>query len=180
MFFYRLLKSSAPVCGTIKGYLSALLITKQVLSLSIRLRESYQSMFLWVFGSAMLVSGLTEVSQAQTVTVFYERVPQASFMNATCTILGFVQGSFGGLMVTISGIIAIVSAAFGAFKASTAMVATGTVAFVLRDLIDLYFDMPSCNFEFVDGGSDGDGGGTTVVAPGPTPLGTPGFVPPTN
>ena len=45
-------------------------------------------------------------------------------------------------MVTISGIIAIVSAAFGGFRASTAMVVTGALAFVLRDFIDVYFDVP--------------------------------------
>ena len=62
-------------------------------------------------------------------------------------------------MVTASGIIAIVSAAFGAFKAASAMIITGTTAFILRDLVDLYFPLRNCRFDFSDGDGGDDGGG---------------------
>jgi len=111
-----------------------------ILVLGIRSRLLTERYGLWVLGLLLISSGLGGVSQAQTVD--FVRVPDTEFVSATCRVLMLVEGSLGALLVTISGIIAIVSAAFGGFRASTAMVATGTLAFVLRDFIDLYFDIP--------------------------------------
>ncbi len=117
-------------------------------------RAKYNSHILCIFGVFLIVIGLESVSHAVVIDQPYDPAPDAMLWNATCRVLNLMSTSFGGLMVTASGVIAIVSAAFGAFKAASAMIVTGATAFILRDLVDLYFPLRNCRFDFSDGDDD--------------------------
>jgi len=118
--------------------------------------RNYESHLLFTVGSLLLVAGLADIAAAADTTVTivvqdYHPVPDAVIWNATCNVIEFMNGAFGGLMVTISGIIAIISAAFGAFKAASAMLITGGAAFILGDLVDVFFNLRDCRFDYIDG-----------------------------
>ena len=111
------------------------------------LKSTFSSQILFIFGSILILAGLEDVAEAATKVVpGYDPVPQGEFATSSCKILYLFRGGLGGLLVTVSGIIAIVSSAFGAFKAASAVVATGAAAFILRDLVDVMYDLDHCVF----------------------------------
>ncbi len=54
-------------------------------------------------------------------------------------LCGYMMGNLGALLMTTAGVGAIVSAAFGNFKASYSLIITGIGAFSVSSMLNLYF-----------------------------------------
>lgn len=64
---------------------------------------------------------------------------------AVCQLFKLIEGSFGGLVMTVAGIGAIVASAFGGYKAAISLLVTGISAFILRSFVSLFFGQPCCD-----------------------------------
>ena len=90
-------------------------------------------------GFALLLSGLGEVANAQPETFHEASYWDPPIRNAVGNLLGFVEGSFGALIMVVAGLGAIVSAAMGAYRGAVAMLVVAIGAFILRSLVSLFF-----------------------------------------
>ena len=102
------------------------------------LLSSYSIQLLLVAGIAMLGLGLSGVATAQ------ETFSEAAFndtlvRNAVGNLFRLIEGAFGALIMIIAGLIAIISAAMGAYRASLGMLVVALGAFILRALVSLFF-----------------------------------------
>lgn len=61
-----------------------------------------------------------------------------------CDRLELIEGAGGALVMTIAGIVAIVSAAIGAWRAGYTLAIVGILAFITRALLSLYFGQFDC------------------------------------
>lgn len=93
---------------------------------------------LFLFGAVLLIVGLAELSQAAPVPLPKRYRPE-HVRGAVALLLKFSEGSFGALLMVTSGVGAIISAAFGAYKAATSLLVTAVGSFILRALISLFF-----------------------------------------
>lgn len=60
--------------------------------------------------------------------------------NAVSTLFRFLEGSFGALIMAASGIAAIISAAFGQYKAALSCMVCAVGAFILRSMMNTFFN----------------------------------------
>ena len=105
---------------------------------------------LYVFGRqhstvAMFGLGALELAAGLAHSSFAIRTDPTSFddsqiVDASEAILtGLVEGSFGALVMIVSGLIAIVAAALGAYRAALAALMVAVGAFILRAVVNLFF-----------------------------------------
>lgn len=84
---------------------------------------------------------------------------------AVCKLFQLIEGSFGGLIMVIAGISAVVSAAFGAYRAALSLIVVGVGAFILRSLVSLFFGNGFCGIGgliSLPGGTGGITGGISL------------------
>lgn len=62
---------------------------------------------------------------------------------AVAIIMGFLQGSFGALIMTVAGLMAIFNAAMGNYKASTSLLVIAVGTFILKSFIATFFNTES-------------------------------------
>ncbi|MEY4701514.1 MAG: hypothetical protein RL326_1701 [Pseudomonadota bacterium] len=67
----------------------------------------------------------------------------ARIANATQTVMRFLEGSFGALIMAASGIGAIMSAAFGQYKMALSCMVVAVGAFILRSMMNTFFNIQS-------------------------------------
>ena len=58
----------------------------------------------------------------------------------TDRLFSLIEGNLGALIMVVAGIAAIVSAAFGAFRAAVSLLAVAVGAFILRSLVEIFFN----------------------------------------
>lgn len=97
---------------------------------------------LFVAGLAVLALGLShEVFAAQAgaggIQTTYNDVRIA---NAVNVILEYLEGSFGALIMAAAGIGAIMSAAFGQYKAALSLMVVAVGSFILRSFMSTFFN----------------------------------------
>jgi len=100
--------------------------------------EKHARLALFVVGVAILGLGLTQDGNAANygeTTYNDERIN-----NAVNAIMTYLEGSFGALIMAASGIGAIMSAAFGQFKAALSLMVVAVGSFILRSLISTFFN----------------------------------------
>jgi len=100
--------------------------------------EKHTRLALFVVGVAILGLGLTQDGNAAfagETTYNDERIN-----NAVNAIMLYLEGSFGALIMAASGIGAIMSAAFGQFKAALSLMVVAVGSFILRSLISTFFN----------------------------------------
>lgn len=95
--------------------------------------ERNLDLILALFGLTLLVSGMTSISHAQSFD-------DSAIRDAICQLLMFQEGAFGALVMVVAGIGAIVSSAFGAYRAATSLIVVACGSFILRSLVTLFFD----------------------------------------
>lgn len=88
--------------------------------------------------------------------MFFDTIP---LREAVCRLFLLIEGPFGGLIMTIAGISAVISAAFGAYRSATSMLVAGVGAFILRSLVSLFFGTEFCTGEYSGYGYGGFLGG---------------------
>ncbi len=100
-----------------------------------------QGLFMcFVIGSALLLVGTNSEVFANTTTrynIVYNDKRIDSVINAIFT---YLEGSFGALIMVAAGIGAIVSSAFGQYRAALGLLVVAVGAFVLRSLVGTFFD----------------------------------------
>lgn len=70
---------------------------------------------------------------------------------AVSVLFTFLEGSFGALIMAASGIAAIVAAAFGQYKAALSCMVCAVGAFILRSIMQTFFNTQSVSNFDIDG-----------------------------
>ena len=93
-------------------------------------------------GIALLSCGMLNTAHAisgggpeMTAEVSDERIA-----GATVAILSYIEGSFGALVMVVSGIGAIMGAAFGQYKAALGCLVVAIGSFILRSFMSTFFN----------------------------------------
>jgi hypothetical protein len=99
-------------------------------------RRQTQAM-LFVLGVTLLAAGTADLSIAQAPGDYNdERVA-----NSVNTIFTYLEGSFGALVMVVSGLGAIMSAAFGQYKSALGCLVVAVGAFILRSFMSTFFNV---------------------------------------
>ncbi len=100
--------------------------------------EAQAQAALFVFGVALLAAGFSSDALAAgggVITYNDERIA-----NSTNAVLTYLEGSFGALVMVASGIGAILSAAFGQYRAALGLMVVAIGSFILRSLMSTFFN----------------------------------------
>lgn len=92
---------------------------------------------LLIAGVALILAGLTHPAEAYSPIANYndDRIAEAADV-----IMTYVHGSFGALIMVCSGIAAILSAAFGGYRAALGLLVVAVGSFILRSLVSTWFN----------------------------------------
>ena len=103
--------------------------------------EAQVRTIIFLAGISMLAISLSLDATAQNTggneTVKYNDDKVANAVNA---IMTYLEGSFGALIMAASGIGAIMSAAFGQYKAALSLMMVAVGAFILRSIMSTFFN----------------------------------------
>lgn len=98
--------------------------------------KSQTQLCLFLFGCLLLVcSSATDSEAARTI-----RYNAAGPNEAVNALLLYLEGSFGALVMVCSGIGAILSSAFGQYRASLGLMVVAIGSFILRSLMSTFFN----------------------------------------
>lgn len=92
---------------------------------------------LFILGLTVLVFGLSHGVDAQGMGTKYNDQRIANAVNAVMT---YLEGTFGALVMAAAGIGAILSAAFGQYRAALSLMVVAVGAFILRSLMSTFFN----------------------------------------
>ena len=95
--------------------------------------------YCFAFGCTLLLFALPEASEAltQRYNIQFNDKRIDLVINAIFT---YLEGSFGALIMVSAGIGAIVSSAFGQYRAALGLLVVAVGAFVLRSLVGTFFN----------------------------------------
>lgn len=101
--------------------------------------KSQGQVMLFLFGIALLGLGMVNISSAQSgaLTITYNDNRIANSVNA---ILTYIEGSFGALIMVAAGLGAILSSAFGQYRAALGLLVVAVGAFILRSVLATFFN----------------------------------------
>jgi hypothetical protein len=92
---------------------------------------------LFAAGVALLSAGLVDGASAAGLTTRYNDTRIANSVNA---ILTYLEGTFGALVMVAAGVGAILSSAFGQYRAALGLMVVAVGAFILRSFIGTFFN----------------------------------------
>ena len=98
--------------------------------------KSQAQALLFVVGVALLAAGLSTAADAQ-LTATYNDSRLADALNH---IMAYIEGTFGAMVMVASGIGAILSSAFGQYRAALGLLVVAVGAFILRSLVSTFFN----------------------------------------
>jgi hypothetical protein len=118
---------------------ASLTLAQKIAAAKVAPTEAQARTALFLAGVSLLALGLSVDATAQSgmVTTNYNDVKIANAVNA---ILTYLEGSFGALIMAASGVGAIMSAAFGQYKAALSLMVVAVGSFILRSLIGTFFN----------------------------------------
>jgi hypothetical protein len=91
-------------------------------------------------GAALLLAGL-----GTAVNAHAQNGPDYHIVLGLCKVLYLTEGSYGVLVMSIAGLVAIVSAAMGAYKTAMNLIIVGVGAYLIRPMIFVFFGDVSCS-----------------------------------
>jgi hypothetical protein len=91
---------------------------------------------LFVLGISLIAMGTSQELFAQR----FIRFNDARVTESVNGVLTYLEGSFGALVMVAAGIGAIMSAAFGQYRAALALMVVAVGAFILRSLMSTFFN----------------------------------------
>lgn len=98
--------------------------------------KSHSQILLFTIGFVLLAGGLSGSIEAQMTTTYNDdRVA-----NAVNALLVYIEGSFGALVMVCAGLGAIMSAAFGQYRAALGLLVVAVGAFILRSVMATFFN----------------------------------------
>jgi len=104
--------------------------------------EKHARIALFVAGVAVLSLGMSldVIAQINGGGSNLAKYNDTKIANAVNVIMTYLEGSFGALVMAAAGIGAILSAAFGQYKAALSLMVVAVGAFILRSLISTFFN----------------------------------------
>jgi hypothetical protein len=120
-------------------------IARRVAVASVTPTEKQAQMVLLTAGIIALGVGLSHESFANGTGAINGQADfdDARIANAVQTVMRYLEGSFGALIMAASGIAAIGSAAFGQYKAAMSCMVVAVGAFILRSMMNTFFNVQS-------------------------------------
>ena len=111
----------------------------RLLGVTIRAPSDHQlQLCLLIVGVVLIVAGLTFDADAQFgLTTRYNDVRISNAVNA---VLTYLEGTFGALVMVAAGVGAILSSAFGQYRAALGLLVVAVGAFILRSLVSTFFN----------------------------------------
>jgi hypothetical protein len=86
-----------------------------------------------VLGFVTLTFGIADISMAQS------NDPQKQMIWGICNVMALTEGAFGGVVMAVSGLIAVVSAALGAYRAALSLLIVALGSYLVRPVMVLFF-----------------------------------------
>ena len=103
--------------------------------------EAQVRTIIFLAGISMLAISLSLDATAQgTGGNTSTKYNDAKVANAVNAIMTYLEGSFGALVMAAAGIGAIMSAAFGQYKAALSLMVVAVGAFILRSIMSTFFN----------------------------------------
>lgn len=99
--------------------------------------RSHMQVAMFGMGVTLLALGLSNGVNAQGLEITYNDERVSNSVNA---ILLYMEGSFGALVMVAAGIGAILSAAFGQYKAALGCLVVAVGSFILRSFLSTFFN----------------------------------------
>jgi hypothetical protein len=117
-------------------------ICQKITSACVAPTKSQIQFVLLACGVTLLIVGLSlnvvaDGYMGGTVSINYN---DERLADATNAILTYIEGSFGAMVMVAAGIMAILSAAVGNYKAALGLLVVAVSAFALRSLIGTFFN----------------------------------------
>ena len=100
-------------------------------------RAAAERVLLFSAGVVILTAGLAGHLDAQGLTTHYN---DERFSNAVNAIMTYLEGTFGALVMACAGIGAILSAAFGQYRAALSLLVVSVGAFIVRSVMATFFN----------------------------------------
>ncbi|MCC6934048.1 MAG: hypothetical protein IT292_12490 [Deltaproteobacteria bacterium] len=97
------------------------------------------SKVLLVAGAGLLAVGLSQIAVAQTGMGGSDQEWAKEIQLAMDGVFSIIEGSFGALVMVVSGLAAIIAAAMGAYRAAMGCLVVAVGAFILRSMVRLFF-----------------------------------------
>jgi len=94
-------------------------------------------MGLFILGVVLISTGITMDASAYSAKANYN---DARIAESADVILTFLNGAFGALVMVASGIGAIISGAFGQYRAALGLMVVAVGSFIVRSLISTWFN----------------------------------------
>lgn len=101
---------------------------------------------LFLLGVVLLSAGMEGVSFAQITSGETDSLGEYNderISEAVNRIFGYLEGSFGALIMVAAGLGAIISSAFGQYRAALGLLVVAVGAFILRSLVSTFFNADS-------------------------------------
>jgi hypothetical protein len=122
----------------IKNY--ALSLGQKIGAMKVAPSSSQIQTMLFLLGVALLTGGIMSSASAVDLTTSGANFNDTRISEAVDIILVFLQGSFGALVMVCAGIGAILSSAFGQYRAALGLLVVAVGAFILRSLVSTFFN----------------------------------------
>jgi hypothetical protein len=103
---------------------------------TISIATTHATSLTFLYGCLLLTFGLTQLSHANNGGPAYN---PAEIRGAVQLLFNLIEGAFGALVMVVAGIGAIISSAFGAYRAAVSLIVVATGSFILRSLVSLFF-----------------------------------------
>ena len=127
------------MCGTISKISAASLEQMQKLSAMLYAPSRIQmQMMLFAVGVALLLFGLDGLALAQDGPDYDDE----KLVEAMEKLFTYIEGAFGALVMVGAGIGAIISSAFGQYRASLGLLVVAVGSFILKSLVKTFFNTP--------------------------------------
>lgn len=101
--------------------------------------RTHVQFMLFALGFGLLSVGLVEAVIAQDAPGGIDQFNDTRINEAVCIVFRYLEGSFGALVMVASGIGAILSAAFGQYRAALGLMVVAIGSFIIRSLTATFF-----------------------------------------
>ena len=98
---------------------------------------------LFAVGVTLLSIGLMNGASASDFEASEINYNDERIANAVDTIFAYLEGTFGALVMVVSGLGAILSSAFGQYRAALGCLVVAVGAFILRSFVGTFFNTES-------------------------------------
>ncbi|HMO16570.1 MAG TPA: hypothetical protein PKA63_02080 [Oligoflexia bacterium] len=100
---------------------------------------SYFTFTLFIVFTCLAGEVFAQVGSGPTGSFTEASLDDSLIRNAVGNLFRLIEGAFGALIMVVAGILAIIAAAMGGYRAALGMLIVALGAFILRALVSLFF-----------------------------------------